>query len=167
MIQIKNLDFNRKSKLFQFITKTFYIYNHIKSILDYVRDENNQLKLNLKSGNFSQHLQQDINRNNTIGQFLWKRSCQVNALIIDIQANKKICHNIKNLKKFLRYYKGEFTNKVEKLNNDLLHFLPDFNNFKRRITFINELENENNELPSKREFHTEQPLRISKRGNNK
>ena len=105
MIQIKNLDFNRKSKLFQFITKTFYIYNHIKSILDYVRDENNQLKLNLKSGNFSQQLQQDINRNNTIGQFLWKRSCQVNALIIDIQANKKICHNIKNLKKFLRYYK--------------------------------------------------------------
>ena len=35
------------------------------------------------------------------------------------------------------------------------------------MKFINELENENNELSSKREFHSEQALMINTRGNNK
>lgn len=130
-----------------------------------MKDENENLKSKIKTGNISKELKEDFKRNETFAEFLWKRSCQVSSLLFDIQKEKKLCSTLRFLNKFLPYYKEEFSLKIEEIYNGFIHNLPDFNKLKRRLWNIQDYENENNDL-SRKLFFTEQKLRKNERYTN-
>ena len=138
-IQIKCLDNKRNNALTQFISKTFTVYNHIKTIIECLKDENNAVEdIPLNNNNQSQlSISNDLNK---YSAFLLKKTFSLQESVLNFQKEKlKIALGIITRKKFFKFLNEDYLKRISILENNNLNLqINPTNTIKKVFEIFNE-----------------------------